>query len=174
MSLGSGVVVRQCTHMPARKGYDNHHLSLKKNPQTENQAGRPLEWNEWVDGVMPERDVLRILGFQKDRVKIRQSKEEVYFWGGFDQIRSLWGSTGRDKLRSSALQDVPCGGGQHSMVSTGPYDLSLSPCVAKGWRLKAINLFVSGTIESACIIIIIIHDNKKLHFVVRFLLEQCT
>ena len=25
VSLGSGVVVRLCTRMPARKGYDNHH-----------------------------------------------------------------------------------------------------------------------------------------------------
>ena len=41
------------------------------------------------------------------------------------------------------------------MVSIGFYELYLSPCIAKSWRQKVINSFVSETIESACIIIII-------------------
>ena len=45
----------------------------------------------------------------------------------------------------------------HSMVSIGPNDLWPSPRIAKGWRKKEINPFVSGTTDSACIIIIIIH-----------------
>ena len=44
------------------------------------------------------------------------------------------------------------------MVSIGPYDLCLSPHVAKGWRQKEIKPFALEMTESACIIIIIIND----------------
>ena len=42
------------------------------------------------------------------------------------------------------------------MVSIDFYELCLSPSVAKDWRQKEINPFVSETTESVCIIIIII------------------
>ena len=41
------------------------------------------------------------------------------------------------------------------MVSIGPYDLCLSTRVAKAWRQKEINPFLSEVTESTCIIIII-------------------
>ena len=43
---------------------------------------------------------------------------------------------------------------QHSMVSIGFYELCLSSRVTKAWSQKLINLFVSETTESTCLIII--------------------
>ena len=42
------------------------------------------------------------------------------------------------------------------MVSIGFYEMYLSPRVAKSWRQKEINPFVSEMTKSACIIIFII------------------
>ena len=41
---------------------------------------RLLELIEWVDDVMPGRDVLRILGFWKDGVEVQPSKGAAEFF----------------------------------------------------------------------------------------------
>ena len=48
------------------------------------------------------------------------------------------------------------------MVRKGLYELCLSPRVAKDWRQKEINPFVSETTESACIIIVIIDITQSI------------
>ena len=108
----------------------------------------PLEWIEWVDDVMIGRDGLRILDFSKRRswgTAVEAGSCVFRIWS--DQLRSRPAEMGCD-LRHDKMRRW-C---QHSMVSIGPYELSLSPRVAKDWRQKEINPFVSETTESACII----------------------
>ena len=58
--------------------------------------GRWSKLSGWLTSY-PEEMVLRILGFWKDRVKVRSTKRGVGFFG-YDEIRSVW--TGSEELRS--------------------------------------------------------------------------
>ena len=109
-------------------------------------------WIEWVGDVMPGRDVLRILGFWKRRRSGWLSFSDLI---RSDQLGSRPTNMSWD-LRDHKMRHVWVVG-QRIMVSIGPCDLCLSPRVAKAWRQKEINPFVSETTESACIIIIIIY-----------------
>ena len=146
--LDSDVVVSRYTYTPARNWYDNHYLEMGLDAQ--------LEWIEWVDDVMLRKDVQRILGLKKTPER----------WGpvvdGNSWVFRIWSdqiSLGLDSLRwGEILYTTRCTasvGWQYSMVSIGSYEFCLSHCVAKGWRQKEINPFVSGARESVNIIIII-------------------
>ena len=70
----------------------------------------------------------------------RPLKRAVEFFGS-DQIRSeQFGSLPAEILNSSRFA-ARWGFGQHSKVSIGFYDLSLSPRVTKDWRWKRINSY---------------------------------
>ena len=119
------------------------------NSQTGNGLDGLSEWIEWVDDVTPRRDGLIILGFWKIQgVEVQPSKRVVEFFRS-DQIRLGLNRQGwvgiLDITRCAACVCVWWGGDQHSRVSISPNELCLSPCVAKGWRQKEINPFISGT-----------------------------
>ena len=74
-------------------------------------------WIEWVDDVMPGRDVLRILRISKRQVvEFLLLKRAAKFFSDL-KSRSLWVSTGRD-LKHHKMHRAR-GRGQHSMVSIG-------------------------------------------------------
>ena len=92
----------------------------------------PLEWIEWLGDVMPGRDVLRILGFWKRReLRFNHQSRQLSF---SDLIRSISVSSSRNESRCA----IHVCGGQHCMISIGPYELC---CQGQ----KEINSFISET-----------------------------
>ena len=105
-----------------------------------------LEWIEWVDDVMPVSDCHRILGVWKKNRSWNMAGEES---SGVFRIWSYQINLVLDRQRKvKVLHIANCR--VHGGVST------------KGLRQKEINPFVSETIYSPCIIIIIIIQKYRV------------
>ena len=150
MSLSSDAIVHSYVH--AERIWQSSSVIII-NSQKGNGVGRTMNWvGGWLHTWKrcPENfKILKNLSWG--------STVEARGWVFSDLMRSdQLGSrlvAIRWDLRHHKMHCVGRDGCQRSMVSIGTYKLCLSPRVAKGWRPKEINPFVSETTESVCIII---------------------